>query len=149
MEKKQIKIILTVLTLAFFALSFAPCIIEIHEYLIGSDLLEESFVEYLGYCPSLCAVISAIELLLLFRSNKMWSQIVRLILILIKTAAPLPLIKLMAEISPSFIGGLTRVTYSYNWIGYLLIGFGSVLFILNLVELLLYRSSNAGLHYNS
>ena len=145
MKEKQIKITLTVLTLVFCALSFAPCIKETHVYLIDSDYLDKSFVEYLGYCPKLCAVISAIELLLLLRSNKLWSRIFRLILILIKTAAPLPLIKLVSEMRET-LGGLYGITYSYNWIGYLLIGFGSLLFILNLVQLLLYRSIKDGRH---
>ena len=145
MKEKQIKIIFAVLTLVFFALTFAPCIIETHEDIIVSASLEKSYVEYSGYGSSLCAVISIIELLLLFRSNEQWSRIVRLILILIKTAAPLPLKKLELAIFQPF-AGLTQITYSYNWIGYLLIGFGSLLFILNLAELLLYRLINDGRH---
>lgn len=139
-EKRNIiKIVLVILILAFMAVSFMPCIKETESTLIGK--IEKSEIVRVNdsqYCPMFCAVISVFELLLIFISKKVWSKIVRFILNLIKIAVPLPLLNYMDNL---FGGGAAAIyiNYSFNRVGYLIIGIGVLIAILNLIDIFMYK----------
>lgn len=119
----------------FFALSFAPCIDEIPVPITSAPIVEDVFSDAISFAPMFCGIITVIELLFLIFSRKTYSKIIRLILDIVKTAAPLPLIRLSYEILVP-IGGLLRNEYRLNWLGYIIVVIGALNVLTDLADII-------------
>lgn len=111
MKTKTIRRIELIFLLLFAVGSFGPCLIG--EYQAGSH----STAFYANYNPRNCLCFLAAELFILKISKRIWSQVVRLLLNLIKILAPFFSFEFLNEFFQN--GG---VGYRFGILGYAMIG---------------------------
>ncbi len=117
MKKKGINLLLLIGLLCFAALSFTPCINEVHTYFLERDqvLHGDGFTEACSYLPPVVCFFTVIELLLCIFARNRAGRLVGLFLHLIKSIAPYKLYTGGWLLS---FGGLTEVEYSLTAFGY-------------------------------
>ena len=117
------------------AVSFGPCIRQLNTYIIPTGHLSgsEGFVESLPYMPFFFCIVSAIEIVLVIVSNRRVLRLIGMVLHLFKMVVPFTLYSLGVF---EMAGGLVATTYTFSWVGYVLLGIGVITLILYVSDII-------------
>lgn len=133
-EVNFFKLLTFVLMIAVLVLSFFPCNKINHYSGPWSNEITHT-VQYVGFMPAFCVIITIIELLLLFLSNRMWSKVIRFVLNLVKITFPIGSFYFQDKLD-EIICDIGGYNIYLGWSVYVIIGIGIVIGAVEIIDII-------------
>ena len=133
-EKNVLKYLIVVLIIAVLVLSFVPCI-RVTRSSGPWDPVQKQTTHNTGFQPMFCLIVTIIELLLLFTSNRTWSKVIRFILNLIKISFPILFFDFQDKFD-EIAYDIGSITVQLGWAVYVIVGIGIVIGAVEIIDII-------------